>query len=257
MCPRSDLNGKIGWVARFVPRSKTRKNMTKGCNNSEARFTSSARFYRNISVVFFLFGACGIGRAQENFTFDVHTLESHIEYEKSIGSEDEGTVRFDPYHDENYHDMLIEDQYPNISKKPRLFKRTNDEFVPSLKTWLFTDEDSLVKGIFYVWAIHNPSYDSKAQPTLLKDQLSRQEEYEAKFDEVFKALTGLLDKPDTFREGENDQGVVREFIWDRAAFRTTLDFRFDKVLQEIPFGEGSEYGVFRIAITTIFKERMK
>ena len=223
----------------------------------QTEFRNISQFNRPILVVFFLLVICNISFAQEAFTFEVYTLEDHVEYEKSISSKDEGTVYFDPYQNANYHDLMMEDKYPNISKKPRLFRRTNDKFSPDLKTWLFTDENSLVKGIFYIWAIHNPTYDSKAQPTLLKDQLSRQKEYEVKFDSVFSMLTEKLGNPDKFREGEDDQGVIREFIWDREKFRTTLYFRFDKVLQSIPFGEGLEHGTFRIEITTIFKEQVK
>lgn len=220
-------------------------------------FRLISQLNRPIQLVFFLFVTCNISFAQESYTFKVYTLEDHIKYEKSIGSEDEGTVYFDPYHNENYLDLMMENQYPNISKKPRLFRRTNDEFSPSLKSWFFTDENSLVKGIFYIWAIHNPTYDSKAQPTLLKDQLSRQKEYEVKFNSVFTTLTKRLGDPDKFREDENDQGIIKEFIWDREEFRTTLYFYFDKVLRHIPFGEGLEHGTFKIEITTIFKEPVK
>jgi hypothetical protein len=210
-------------------------------------------FSRLLSISIAVFFTIEV-QGQEEYTFRVYSLKEHVDFENEIGSIAEGTVYFNPYQNGHFHDMLMSDQFPEVTKNPILFERTSDPFYPKLKSWLFVDSDSLVKAIKYVWSLHNPTYDSSEQPDALKEQLGRQKEYEDKFDAVLAQVMTQIGPPDKQRGGEDESGLIVEFMWDRKLYRATLYLRFDKTIQTIPFGDGVSFADHRIELFTVFKE---
>lgn len=156
-------------------------------------------------------------------------LDSLVSFEKSIGSISKGFQYFNPYHDENFEDIYA--YWPNVLKKPLIFKRTNDEFYPTLHSWYFYDQDSIVKWIKYHWGFGNTTVE--ASDDEIRKQTFREKDFKKKYQLEKEKLKELLGSPTIENEEEEtDSYLNMKTIWDLPEKRVIIEMTIDKKVVE-------------------------
>ncbi len=149
------------------------------------------------------------------------------EYENSIKSISKGFQLFNPYYDEDFEDVYV--SWPKVIHKPLIFKRTNDNFFPTLHTWYFYDKDSTVKWIIYNWGFANTNIE--ASDSVIMKQTLREKEYRNKYKEEKMNLIHLLGKPtkeDLLTETTSYLNI--KTIWDLPDKRIVINMTIDKIV---------------------------
>jgi len=191
--------------------------------------------------------------SQTEIVGDTLNIGYIYELEDSMASEDKGFHHFNPYYDEDFEDMYK--VWPNVKKKPLIFKRTNDEFFPTLHTWYFYNVDSTVKLVIYNWGFANTSFEI-AEAKLAKGLLSVNN-FNKKYKREKKFLIKQLGKPTEEKSKETAVGTITKTVWDFSDKRIVLKMRVDRNMNQIYLPDLNETKFIpnsRIEIKIIFKE---
>ena len=181
---------------------------------------------------------CFSSYGQDAFTLKPRTINQIKDFEKSLGSKIIGFRFFNPKYDPSYQGGIV------VKDSVLIFNRTNDNFYPTLHTWYFYDEDSLVNLMYHHWGFYNTAFNFNKYPGLLENQTTRYKEYSTKFKSIKKEVDEL-----TGKKGQriND----KEYKWETDSFIISLSMRFDKKLREAPVV--GKTGDFNIELRTYFR----
>jgi hypothetical protein len=181
---------------------------------------------------------CSLCNGQDTFNLKPRTINETKGFEKSLSSETVGLRFFNPKYDPFYQKNIA------VKDSVLIFKRTNDDFYPTLHTWYFYDKDSVVNLIYYHWGFYNTGFNFNEHPGLLEEQTERFKEYSNKFKSIKKNIEKLIGKKGR-KAGDN------EYMWETESLIISLSMRFDKALREIPVV--GKTGDFKIEMRTYFK----
>lgn len=186
----------------------------------------------------------------ENFSADnPKHFNRIIEFEKNLGSRNNGFHSFQPYFDERFEDMI-----PNVKPKALIFERNSDSFSPNLHTWYFFDSDSLVRGWYYNWGFYNPSFNPSENRELLEKQKPRKDDYEAHYELIMHNLKSIIGEPTEKKTLINRRKFLAKYAtWDKENFRTILEVRFDPSIKDVPGTSFIAGGESHILIKTFYK----
>ena len=186
-----------------------------------------------IGVLLFLSITLGVV-SQTQIVIKPTSLDTLINYENTIESISKGFQYFNPYHDEDFEDAY--EQWPNVLNKPLIYKRTNDDFYPTLHAWYFYDKDSTVKWIYYRWGFGNTKV--LASDHEITRQTLRKEDFKNKYQIEKEYLKSILGKPTIENEKEEtDSYLSLKTIWDLSEKRIVINMLVDKEVIEFEVKE--------------------
>ncbi|MCK4662866.1 MAG: hypothetical protein KAT68_08380 [Bacteroidales bacterium] len=193
--------------------------------------------------------------SQDKIVIKPTSLDLLISYEDSIGSISKGFQFFNPYYDEDFEDIY--ENWPNVLKKPLIYKRINDDFYPTLHAWYFYDKDSTVKWIDYHWGFGNTKID--ATDDEIRQQTFREKDFKKKYKKEKENLKKMLGTP-TIEDvkKETDSYLNLKTIWNLPEKRVVINMTIDKRVVEFYSKEVEKIIVIprsKIEIKILMKEK--
>ncbi len=152
-------------------------------------------------------------------------LDSVRAYEKELNSTSKGFHYFNPYYKDDFQDLYKE--WPRIIQKPLIFKRTNDEFYPTLHVWYYVDKDSTVKWLKYNWGFANTKVEVTNEE--IRAQTLRLENFKTKYAKEKEYLSKILGQPtESEQKKETETYINQKTIWNKDTYKLVLEMTVDK-----------------------------
>jgi len=208
---------------------------------------------RVIATIFFLVFSLELF-SQTSIVTEPTKLDTLINHEERIASISKGFQFFDPYFDEDFEDIL--EKWPNILKKPLIYKRAVDDFFPTLHVWYFYDNDTTVRFIKYNWGFANT--EVLASNDEIRNQKSRKKDYLRKYKTEKEYLKKILGDPTIEDEKEDSESFYHlSTSWDTPEKRVIINMTVDQSIIEFEskaIGKSIVVPRSGIEIKILFKE---
>ena len=195
------------------------------------------------------FGLLTCTCAQDLFNFhpsNPNELNEIMNFEKSLGSINTGIYHFNAFYDANFSDFVIK-----AGTNPMIFRRTNDDFFPTLHTWYYF-KDSIVHGFAYNWGFYNTGFNVNENIQIAEAQISRKDEYSVKYEEIKNRTSEIYGlKPEESVVSSSMSYHIIRCVWDNPLMRSVLIYKLEATYKMPPgnFGGGDS----RLTLTTFYK----